>query len=289
MCVNPVNGDVAYLAGCFVVVYGPTQNKQLAHLQSRTMRPFQSVTFSKDGQYLAAGENAFQKPEVIIWEVKYDPEGKQTTYTALKYLKGHKYGVEALRFSPDNRFLVSLGDADDRGLFLWNWREEKKISQNKLTRPVLSVAFSENQDFFVTAGYKLLKFWQMDEKGDPILITKGNKTTWGNREANLEKVRFKVFVGVYIYQELIYTITADGYVYLFSKEPEMLKWMNIRVERAFGCQVSDGKLYCACADGIIRIFECTTLKHILTMPKPPPLGGSNLTGSTSSKVKVEVT
>ncbi len=76
MCVNPVNGEVAYLAGCFVVVYGPTQNKQLAHLQSRTMRPFQSVTFSKDGQYLAAGENAFQKPEVIIWEVKYDPGGQ---------------------------------------------------------------------------------------------------------------------------------------------------------------------------------------------------------------------
>lgn len=76
---------------------------------------------------LVAGEQAFSKPEIIIWEVTYSKEDC-ANYTVLKHLKGHKYGVAALRFSPDLKYLVSLGDANDRGLFIWNWKEEKKIS-----------------------------------------------------------------------------------------------------------------------------------------------------------------
>lgn len=37
------------------------------------------------------------------------------------FLKGHKYGVEALRFSPDSKYLISLGDTNDKGLFVWDW------------------------------------------------------------------------------------------------------------------------------------------------------------------------
>ena len=32
ICVNPRNGEVVYLAGCFVVVYSPKENKQVHHL-----------------------------------------------------------------------------------------------------------------------------------------------------------------------------------------------------------------------------------------------------------------
>jgi len=51
-----------------------------------------------------------------------------TSYTEIKHLKGHKYGIESVVFSPKNDFLISLGDVNDRGLFVWDWRNETKIS-----------------------------------------------------------------------------------------------------------------------------------------------------------------
>ena len=51
-----------------------------------------------------------------------------TVYNEIKHLKGHKYGIEAVLFSPKNDFLISLGDPNDRGLFVWDWRNETKIS-----------------------------------------------------------------------------------------------------------------------------------------------------------------
>lgn len=97
-------------------------------------------------------------------------------YTFACTLKGHKYGVEAIRFSPDSRYLVSLGDTSDKGLFLWNWQEEKKITQNKLSKPVLVLAFSDRQDFFVTAGYQHLKFWYFDEVSkEPLTKQQGKQ------------------------------------------------------------------------------------------------------------------
>ena len=68
-------------------------------------------------------------------------------------MKGHKYGIEAVLFSPKNDFLISLGDPNDRGLFVWDWRNETKLSQNKLSKPVLVLEISPKQDFFVTGGY----------------------------------------------------------------------------------------------------------------------------------------
>lgn len=40
ICVNPRNGDILYIAGCFIVVYSPKENKQIFHLRSKNDRPF---------------------------------------------------------------------------------------------------------------------------------------------------------------------------------------------------------------------------------------------------------
>ena len=89
---------------------------------------------------------------------------KATQYTEIKHLQGHKYGIESIVFSPRNDFLISLGDPNDRGLFVWDWRNESKISQNKLSKPALYVEISPEQDFFVTAGYQHLKYWYLNEE-----------------------------------------------------------------------------------------------------------------------------
>ena len=52
--------------------------------------------------------------------------------------------------------------------------------------------------------------------------------------------------------------------------------MSIKVERALSCAVGGSFLYCACTEGIVRIFNTKTLEFIMTIPKPPPLGQANV-------------
>lgn len=196
--VNPVNGDLVFLAGSYLVVYSPKDAKQTRFLSSPTSRPFQCLVFSNCGKYLAAGESAFRQPQITIWEITYEevttrasasvgtsvepqkgvePQDAQNTviikkateYKFLKQLKGHKYGIECLKFAPNNDFLISLGDPNDRGLFVWNWKEGKKISANKLTKPATVVAISPDQDYFITGGYQHLKYWYLDDYGKPLV------------------------------------------------------------------------------------------------------------------------
>lgn len=77
------------------------------------------MTYAHTGRYFAAGEGAFRQPEITIWEVQLDGQ-----YVEIKHLKGHKYGIESLMFSPNLQYLISLGDANDRGLFVWDWESE---------------------------------------------------------------------------------------------------------------------------------------------------------------------
>jgi uncharacterized protein YkuJ len=59
--------------------------------------------------------------------------------------------------------LISLGDANDRGLFVWDWRNEKRRTSNKLGKPVNNFSFALSSEFFVTAGYQHLKYWNFDD------------------------------------------------------------------------------------------------------------------------------
>ena len=61
--------------------------------------------------------------------------------------------------------------------------------------------------------------------------------------------------------------------------------MNIKVTRAFGCAVSNGRLFCSCSDGLLRVFEAATLRHLLTLSKPPPLGTTNILAGVS-RIKI---
>ena len=321
--VNPVNGDICYLAGSRLVMYSPRDAKQIKFLASRTSRPFQCCRFSSDGKYLAAGESAFRQPQITIWEIEYEETtslksaaieggvasaaasqaGEQTkasaqevitikkavNYTEIKHLSGHKYGIEAVLFSPRNDFLISLGDPNDRGLFVWDWRNESKISQNKLSKPATLVEISPNQDFFITAGYQHLKYWYLNEETGMPDARKPNEKSppiIQAHSADLTKVKQQIFVGIAIKGPKIFAITHDGHIYVYDKQRKLLKWMNIKVPRAFSCSAQEGRLYCACSDGIIRIFDTESLQHLLSLSKPPPLGSTNLLAG-NGRIKIQ--
>ena len=116
----------------------------------------------------------------------------------------------------------------------------------------------------MTAGYSHLKFWFFEEGTGKVK----KHTVEGSKEsilesftADLAKVKTKIFVGVVCKHAMAYALASDGHLYLFNEEKKLSKWMNIKVSRAFGCcldNLSD-TLYCACADGVIRVFNPQTL------------------------------
>ena len=183
-------------------------------------------------------------------------------------------------FSPKDDFLITLGDANDRGMFVWDWQNQRKISQNRLSKPVLAIAFAPDQSFFITGGYQHLKLWHMDPttKQPVPKVDEGKKTSiLSSDSADLTKVKERqVFVGLAIAEgNKIFALTIDGLIYVYNNKGEMQKWMNIKVPRAFSCKTNGKQLFCACADGIIRVFSVDTLHHLLSLSKPPPLGASN--------------
>lgn len=196
--------------------------------------------------------------------------------------------MECLKFTPNSEFLISLGDPNDRGLFVWDWRNGVKLSSNKLSKPVTTIAMSPDSDIFVTGGYQHLKFWSLDPAtGRPITVRPAgsNESIMESKTAELAKVKLSIFVGVAIYNSKVFALATDGHIYVYDKQRKLVKWMNIKVTRAFSLQASNDRLFCACADGIVRVFATETLQHLLTLSKPPPLGSTNIK-SGISKIKI---
>ena len=84
---NPVTGDLAYPAGCVVVILSASgeQTNYFRHTKAVS-----ALTFSPDGRFLAVGERGRQ-PSVTVWDVQ--------TGGAVVSLAGHRFGVACLAFS----------------------------------------------------------------------------------------------------------------------------------------------------------------------------------------------
>lgn len=150
----------------------------------------------------------------------------------MKSLRGHKYGVECLKFAPNSEFLISLGDPNDKGLFVWDWKNGVKLSSNKLSKPAVALAISPEQDLFVTAGFNHLKYWQLDpEKGMPVTVKPpgSSESIMESKTADLTKVKLAIFVGVQLYNKKVFALATDGHIYVYDKARKLVKWMNIKV------------------------------------------------------------
>ena len=66
---NPKNGDIAYIAGAFIIIYGVKTSKQEEFLKNEKGRSFQCLAYSVNGQYLAAGDSSTRQPEITVWSI----------------------------------------------------------------------------------------------------------------------------------------------------------------------------------------------------------------------------
>lgn len=118
-----------------------------------------SVALSANGKWLAVGETGY-RPRILIFALK---EGSSEAPICI--LSEHSFGVHALSFSPDSRYLASLGTVNDGFLYVWNIEERTGIASlhasNKCTTFINDMTWMGNS--IITAGLRFVKIWRPDE------------------------------------------------------------------------------------------------------------------------------
>jgi WD40 repeat protein len=169
-----------------------TKTGELAKSFSHTP-PVQSVAFSPDNRFLAAGN---LMGLIRVWEISTGKEVASWTtpsFTGWGIIKGHYYtgGIFALKFSPSGEDLYAAGmgsttdPAAGNGLQLWqrfSWRDGKKLGEARdgdVGRGLMeTLAFSEGGSVFVMAGRLFTGKWNtalFDTASGAILHTLDTK------------------------------------------------------------------------------------------------------------------
>ncbi|KAJ3014223.1 hypothetical protein HKX48_005290, partial [Thoreauomyces humboldtii] len=307
LAVHPTQPILAYPAGGVVVLWNHRRNRQVAFLSASEVaggeapssdspgasigsssggggggrrgfsgaaggpqmaaRAASCVAYSPDGEWLAVGEAGHQ-PKVVIW--------KGTSIVS--ELVGHRYGVLALAFSPDSKYLVSVGYQHDGSVYLWNWRTSQRLASCRISTKINAVAFDPNGEFFVTAGVRHIKFWSID----PVRLAQSNARSTPlaleGTFATIADRKITAFVdvgctlgGLAGTETLTYAVTEDGTLMYFNRERQMEKWVDMRVGTGRAVDVTEKYIVCGGSDGILRLFDSQTLQYVTTLPKPHSL------------------
>ncbi|KAK8039253.1 hypothetical protein PG993_007664 [Apiospora rasikravindrae] len=117
------------------------------------------LALSRDGRFLAVGETGYA-PRVLIFSLE-----DSSSDTPLVSISEHMFGVTAVAWSPDSKYLASLGAANDGFLYLWRIDPKtgaaKLFLQNRCTSYIRGVIWMGNN--LVTLGVRHVKVWRVEE------------------------------------------------------------------------------------------------------------------------------
>lgn len=127
------------------------------------------VSLSGDGRFLAVGETGYA-PRVLIFSLKDSSSDRP-----LVSISEHGFGVRAVAWSPDGKFLASLGTANDGCLFIWKidprTGSARLFQQSRCTSFVAGMIWLGSN--LITFGTRHVRAWKVvDEAQRPPSPTK---------------------------------------------------------------------------------------------------------------------
>ncbi|XP_030298209.1 cilia- and flagella-associated protein 52 [Sparus aurata] len=156
--VHPDGEHLIYPLGCTVILKRIKDGKQ-EFLNGHTNN-VSCISVSKSGSYIASGQVNFMgfKAIIIIWDY-----AQRTIHAELLL---HKAKVEALAFSPNDKYLVSLGGQDDGSIVVWNVETKQAICGSPASASsaghCLTLQYSNTNNIFVSAGSGTVRVWELD-------------------------------------------------------------------------------------------------------------------------------
>ncbi|GBP20543.1 Mitogen-activated protein kinase-binding protein 1 [Eumeta japonica] len=253
---------------CTVVLYNVRKARQ-AHVLNASRKSVTCVAFSADGRYLATGECG-HAPAVRVWDLQ-DPAASRAVQVA--EFPGHTHGVGCLAFSSSSKYLVSVGTQHDMIVNVWDWRSNLKLASNKVSSRVKAVSFSENGNYFVTVGFRHVKFWYLEYSRnakfkEPVPLM-GRSAILGEQKDN----EFcDVACGRGAAADSTYAITRGGLLCEFNGRRLLDKWVELRTTSANCMALGSKYIFVGCAEGIVRCFSPETLNYVTTLPRTHYLG-----------------
>ncbi|GMF45478.1 unnamed protein product [Phytophthora fragariaefolia] len=280
VAVNPVSGELAYAAGCIVVIYNLRRNKQVRYY--RVDKGVACLCFSPSGQFLAIGERGYL-PAITIWD--------GTDGTLCAELQHHQYGVACMAFSQDGRFLLSAGLVHDQHVYAWELKAKRKDAARGLdVEPVgcalvedkiLDVDYCQAGNFFVTVGQKHFKYWFLDENGS-FLVTGlhvNELPELQHRDAMVNAKTSATFTGVGCglgaCELKTFAVTSDGTLCCFGASGIMERLVSLESNRGNAISVTASYVAVGGSSGVVRLFSPSTLEYRATLPFPPAFGAAN--------------
>ncbi|KAL8702020.1 MAG: hypothetical protein Q9224_000220 [Gallowayella concinna] len=186
-------------------------------------RGFTSIALSPSGKYLAVGEvcNITSIRRAVDTKAEDAP---------LACLTEHTFGIRAITFSHDSRWLCSLGDLHDGGLFLWSINSKTGAltldSSNRCTTAETIAWMGTN---VVTVGTRHVKVWRTEQPSSPVKARRGldavnnlpnaspGPRTFAGRNVLLGSLKDAVFTcAVGISEDKAILCTQDGVICLLD-------------------------------------------------------------------------
>lgn len=135
----------------------PTSSKTWT--QRERIKAATCLSLSRDGRFLAVGETGYA-PRVLIFKLQ-----DNSSDIPLVSISEHTFGVNAVAWSPDGRYLASLGHANDGFLYIWKIDARtgaaKLLQQSRCTSYVRGMTWLGSS--LVTFGVRHIKVWRVEE------------------------------------------------------------------------------------------------------------------------------
>ncbi|CAF3325604.1 unnamed protein product [Rotaria socialis] len=258
--VSQDHSTIAYAAGSTVVLYDIHTQKQ-DFIINTARKAITSLSLSPDGRYLATGECGHD-PKVRIWDLTGDK-------TVSIELGDHTFAIDNVCFSPNVDRLVSIGSLHDGNIYVWSWKDKKKLASNKCTCAIRRVAFAEDGSYFVTVGNRHVKFWYLiSTSALEVVPLRGRYAILAERKDNLFT---DVVCGRGDCAGMTYVVTANGLICQFDEHRQMCGELDLH-EKANCLTIGDLYLVVGCVNGAVYIFSPQTLDYIMSIPLPHYLG-----------------
>lgn len=158
--IHPDGEHMIYALGSTVVIQNLKTLSQ-TFLRGHT-NTVSCIAISPSGKFIASGQETHMgfKADIIVW----DYEAKKPFCSNFSL---HKVRVEALSFSCNDKYLVSLGGQDDGSVVVWSLETCEAVCGASAAiasagNATVVTCAKQNENQFITAGDRTLRVWALD-------------------------------------------------------------------------------------------------------------------------------
>lgn len=164
--VHPDREHIIYPLGNNIVIEDISNEASQCILSSHT-NDVTCIAISNDGRYIASGQETFMgfKASIILWD--YETKRVVTKWDL------HKVKVQALAFSKNDKYVISLGGQDDGSVVVWDMSTLEPIcgSPAQVESAGITTCLATSKvdvNCFVTGGDNTLRVWTIDKENRKI-------------------------------------------------------------------------------------------------------------------------